>query len=120
MINRDGTKKILQFLVFSSVIIILFGYTFFTFKDYIDGPKIIITEPLNGSTVSTSTVTVKGQVLHIQEVTINKKPILIDKQGNFIQTLLLFPGYNVSMIYAKDKFGRTIEYKLELVYQDKN
>lgn len=117
--NRDGIKKILRLILVLSIITIVLGYAFFTFKDYIDGPKIIIDEPINGSMISTSTVMIKGRVLHIQDVTINSKPILIDKQGNFTQTLLLFPGYNVSVISAKDKFNRTIEYKLELVYQDK-
>lgn len=119
MINRDGIKNILRLSLIVFVIIIVFGYALFSFKDYIEGPVIIINEPVNGSLISTSTVTIRGQVLHIQDVAINNKPILIDKQGNFIQNILLFPGYNVSIISAKDKFKRTIEYKLELVYQDK-
>lgn len=70
--------------------------------------------------ISTSTVTVKGQVLHIQDVSINGRPIQIDTSGNFSEPLLLFPGYNVAVISAKDRFKRITEYKLELVYQDKN
>jgi heat shock protein HtpX len=33
--------------------------------------------------------------------------------------LYVLPGYNVSVISANDKFKRTTEYKMELVYQDK-
>lgn len=84
------------------------------------GPEIIIFEPRNGSTIATSTVLIRGQALRIQDISLNNRPILIDEQGNFSETLLLFPGYNVSLISAQDKFDRTIEYKLELVYQDKN
>jgi hypothetical protein len=58
-------------------------------------------------------------VKNIQNITLNNKPLLIDKDGNFTETLLLFPGYNVSVISANDKFKRTTEYKMELVYQDK-
>lgn len=119
MINRDGIKKILQLILFTTMIVIVFAYSFFSFKDYIDGPVIEITEPINGSTVASSTVVVKGKVSHTQEVSLNDKTLLIDTQGNFKETLLLSPGYNVSLISAKDKFKRTIEYKLELVYQDK-
>lgn len=94
-------------------------YSLFSFRDYIEGPEIIINEPVNGTTFSTSTVTIKGRVLRIQDVTLNNKPILIDTDGNFSEVLMLLPGYNVSVISAKDKFKRTIEYKLEFVYQDK-
>lgn len=118
--NRDGIKKILKLVFFVIILSTLSGYSYITFKDYIDGPRIIINEPINGSTISTSTVTIIGQVLHIQDVRLNNRPLLIDKQGNFRETILLFPGYNVSVISAQDKFKRTIEYKLELVYQDKN
>ena len=120
MINRDGVKKIIKLVFFTFIISIVLGYSYITFRDYIDGPQIIISEPLNGSTISTPTVQIVGKVLHIQDVKLNNRPILIDKQGNFKETLLLFPGYNVSVISAQDKFKRTIEYKLELVYQDKN
>ena len=120
MINREGTKKILRTLILASIVCIVTGYAYFASRDYILGPRIVISEPINGSTHSTSTVLIRCQALRIQDITLNNRPILIDEQGNFSETLLLFPGYNVSLISAQDKFDRTIEYKLELVYQDKN
>lgn len=117
MINRDGVKKILKLTFFILIIVIVIGYSFFSFRDYISGPKIIITYPENGSTMSTTTVEIKGQALHIRDITINNKPLIIDKLGNFVYTLLLFPGYNSASISAKDKFNRITEYKLELVYK---
>lgn len=120
MINREGTKKIVRTAVIVILACIVLGYTYFASRDYILGPKIIISEPINGTTISTSTVIIKGQALRIQDIILNNRPILIDEKGNFSETLLLFPGYNVAVISAHDKFNRTIEYKLELVYQDKN
>ncbi len=117
MINRDGIKRIIQITFIILLICIVAVYSYISFRDYISGPKIIVTEPVNGSTISTSTVKIQGQILHVQEISLNNRPLLIDKQGNFTETLLLFPGYNVSLFSAKDKFGRTTEYKLELVYK---
>lgn len=119
MINREGTKKLVRSTIITLIVCIVIGYTYFATRDYILGPQIIISEPVNGSTISTSTIHLKGQALRIQDITLNNRPILIDEQGNFSETILLFPGYNVSLISAQDKFDRTIEYKLELVYQDK-
>lgn len=115
--NRDGIKRILQISIFAVIILIVGTYIYISFKDYANGPQIIITSPENGSTIATSTVVIKGQVIHVQEITFNNKPILIDQQGNFTETLLLSPGYNIALFSAQDKFKRTTEYKLELVYQ---
>lgn len=120
MINREGTQKLLKIAIFIIVASSVLLYIYTASRDFIKGPRINVTYPENGSTLSTSTVTIKGQVIHIQDVTINGRPIQIDTQGNFTEPLLLFPGYNVTVISAKDRFKRITEYKLELVYQDSN
>ncbi len=117
MNNREGTKKILKISIVSIVILVLISYALFASHSLISGPEIIVTEPVSGSTVNISSVIVKGIVLRIQDIKLNGRPILIDKEGNFSETLLLSPGYNVFLLSAEDKFNRTIEYKLELVYQ---
>lgn len=117
MINREGTKKIIKILIIATVILLIVGYALFESKSLVKGPSIIIFEPSNGTSVSSSSIMVKGQALRIKEITMNGRPISVDKQGFFNEYLILAPGYNVSILYAKDKFNRTIEYKLELVYQ---
>ena len=119
MINREGTKKILKFTIITFIVLIVVGYSLFASHSLISGPEIIITEPQNGVTIATSSVIVKGIASRIQDITLNGRPVFIDEKGNFTETILLFPGYNVSLFSAKDKFNRTTEYKLELVYKDK-
>lgn len=118
MITRDGTKKILRSIIVLVIVGVISGYTYFSSKNYIEGPKISVFSPQNGTTIYEPSVEIVGQALRIQDITINGRPILIDEQGNFKETLLLLPGYNVSMINAVDKFGRNTEYKMELVYED--
>jgi hypothetical protein len=117
MINRDGTKKILKIGGLVIIILIIVGYSLFESNSLIKGPEIIVFEPQSGSLIATSSVMIKGQALRIQDISLNGRPILIDKEGNFNETVLLSPGYNASLLSAKDKFNRTIEYKLELVYE---
>jgi hypothetical protein len=115
--NRYGVKKILSIFAFSLVIVIILGYIYFAFRDYIKGPYIEIYEPINGYTTSSSTIKISGKALRIKDIMLNGRPLLIDTEGNFNEILLLSPGYNVSLMNATDKFNRTIEYKLELVYK---
>lgn len=111
-------KRTIKISIFIVIVSTIVGYTYFAFRDYINGPEIILYEPVNGSIVSTSTIIIKGQSLRIQDIALNERPIVTDEKGNFRETLLLFPGYNISVIKARDKFDRIIEYKLELVYKE--
>lgn len=117
MFNREGTKKLLTGFSILFVVLVVVGYSLFESHSFISGPEIIIIEPAPGSTIATSSIMVKGMALRIQDITLNGRPILIDKEGNFSEVVLLHPGYNASLFSAKDKFDRTTEYKLELVYQ---
>jgi hypothetical protein len=117
MINRDDTKKIIKIAGLIVVLLFIIAYALFESNSLIKGPEIILTSPHSGDVFSTSSVNVKGMALRIQDITLNGRPILIDQSGNFEETLLLAPGYNVSLFRAKDKFNRTIEYKFELVYE---
>jgi hypothetical protein len=47
---------------------------------------------------------------------LNDRQIFVDKDGTFNEELLLSPGYNVWTIQAKDKFGRIVTKKIELVF----
>src|SRR5574343_123706 len=114
--NRYDTKRLLTLAIFLIISTLIFGYIYFAFRDYIRGPFLSITSPENGSTVATSTAIIRGKALRIKDISINGRPILIDREGNFAELVLLAPGYNPSLIKAIDKFNRTIEYKLELVY----
>ncbi|MES3031550.1 MAG: hypothetical protein V4697_04040 [Patescibacteria group bacterium] len=116
MITREGTQKILKTTLALLAIALVVGYTLFASRDFIRGPDIVIKEPVNGSTLATSSVLVVGQALRIQKIELNNRPILIDKEGNFKETILLLPGYNSPLFTASDKFGRKTEYKLELIY----
>ncbi len=118
MITRNTTSKLIKTIIFLIIIVVIFGYIYFAFRDYISGPSLIISEPENGSIVHDPVVNIRGQALRIKEINLNNRPLLIDEEGNFTENLLLFPGYNIAVLTAIDKFGRTIEYKLELVYEN--
>jgi capsule polysaccharide export protein KpsE/RkpR len=117
MINREGVKKLFKISSLVIIILIIIIYTLFTSHSFIAGPEIIILEPISGSTIATSSIEVTGISHRIKEITLNGKPIIVDKEGNFKEIIVLNDGYNASLLKATDKFGRTTEYKLELVYK---
>ncbi len=117
MINREGTKKIIKISIIFLFSIIILGYAFFTSYNFLAGPKISIYEPLQNSVINSQSVIIKGTATRIKDINMNGKPVIVDKDGNFEEILLLSPGYNSTLFSAKDRFNRTTEYKLELVYK---
>jgi hypothetical protein len=116
MITRYGIHRILKTLTFTAVILIVVGYGLFATHDYIVGPTILVREPANGSTFTASNIHIKGVVSRIQDITLNGRSITIDGKGNFDESVLLSPGYNIFELVAHDKFGRSKDVRLELVY----
>ncbi|MEK9201514.1 MAG: hypothetical protein AAB944_00930 [Patescibacteria group bacterium] len=93
-------------------------YIFYQGKSIIEGPLISIQSPINGATITSSLIEVRGISDNIARISLNDRPIFIDEEGFFKEKILLSPGYNIIKLTAADKFGRVKEQILELIYRD--
>lgn len=115
--SRRETKFYLKAIVITVFLIALFGYGIFEIWNYATGPKIVLTTPQNGAAVSESLISIEGQGKNIKEITLNDRPIVTDEAGNFKEKILLSYGYNVLELKAHDRFGKTTEQELQIVYK---
>lgn len=97
--------------------LLLVGYGLLQTKNLILGPSLAIASPKNGAAVGLNVVEVKGQADRIAFLSLNGEKIFTDQDGHFSQKLLLNRGYNIIRLEAEDRFGRTIEKVLNLVYE---
>ncbi len=104
-------------MVIGLFLVILFGYGIYEVWNYAIGPRILISTPASGIAVSESLISIEGQVKNGKEISLNDRPIVVDQAGNFSEKVLLSYGYNVLMLKAEDRFGKTTEQKLEIVYK---
>ncbi len=65
-----------------------------------------------------SIVKINGKAKNAIHLSLNGREIYIDKDGSFTEPVALLPGLSVMTINAKDKFGKTSEKKIELMYQE--
>lgn len=115
MLTRGALQKT---IILGLVIVIAAGLLYFIYRTsraYLSGPNIVISAPADYASFSTSTVTIKGVALRVQSITLDGRPITIDDKGNFSETILLLPGYNIETIGAEDQFGHAVQKRLELV-----
>jgi len=117
MLTRYGTKKIVRSALLVCTVCLVIGYALFATHDFILGPSLTVTEPVNGDSFTTPNIKIKGVVRRIRNITLNGRAITIDDKGNFSETVLLAPGYNVFELVVDDKFGRSKDYRLEYTYR---
>ncbi|MDO8620571.1 MAG: hypothetical protein Q7R64_04470 [bacterium] len=92
-------------------------YAYFQSWEYLQGPVLTVIEPLNGSTSTTSLVTLLGNARNVAFLTLNGRQIFTNEQGRFRESLLLPKGYSIMTLEGKDRFGHSVEKRLELVYK---
>jgi len=119
MAGRNIKTVIRTFIIILAVIAVL-GYTYYRTRDYLIGPQINITSPLNNQTVINPMLPIQGKTKNVTDLTLNDRKIFVDKQNIFTEQLLLQPGYNVIKIVAIDKFKKSVVKKIEIVYQEEN
>ena len=112
--NLNTYLKIIGIIVFVTAI---FGYAFFQARNIVLGPVVEITNPMNGASVESSLVEITGKVKNISHINMNDNQIFTDDKGVFNEKLILSYGYNIITINARDRFGRVVKKKLELIYK---
>lgn len=77
---------------------------------------VSVSSPVNGATVSTSPVTVKGKTQPKAEVYVNDVSTVADAAGSFMVQLPLDEGENPIIVVANDADGNMAETELTITY----
>jgi hypothetical protein len=117
--NGERSKRILKIILVVLIAGGIIGYSYYQSRNLIKGPQISLTSPVVGTTVENPLVSIEGTAKNISFITLNDRQIFVDNEGTFKEELLLSPGYNIWQIAAKDKFGRIVNKKIELVLQER-
>ncbi len=115
-VYEDG-KLMVRVLITILFVFVIVGYSVFQAHNIMTGPEIALASSQTGEVVTDPTFNINGKAKNISFISVDDRPIYIDESGQFNEKLLLYPGYNIIRIYARDKFGTETEKKIELVYQ---
>ena len=108
-------RRIIKLVVGGLGVALIVGYSFFMLNDFVYGPRIIISIPLNGYSTTTPAIIVQGRVIHTNNLSINDAQTAVDLDGNFHSRLILAPGYNIIKVTAKDNYERVVKKTIEIV-----
>jgi len=111
-------KTILKAALIGLVLVFIGIYGYSKTKDLIDGPRISVSSPEDGETLFQSASVISGTAKNVSFLSLNDRPIFVDKNGNFSETVALLPGYNILSVRGIDKFGKKTEKTLQLVLRE--
>jgi len=103
-------------VIITVFLFVLTSYVYFQAHDFILGPVLTISSPINGSSTTEELVVVEGTALNISNITLNDRSIVTNESGQFREQLLLAYGYNIITIEARDRFNRVVKETIELVH----
>lgn len=108
---RDGRITRIAIILFFLLII---GYAYFEARGVLYGPQIhVSTEPV---AVTDPFIAIQGMAERITDLSMNGRPISVTEDGAFNEPYLLAPGLNRIMLDAKDRYGRTTQQIIQIVY----
>lgn len=111
----DQKKLFLKIGFIAIILLIVSSYGYLKMRNLVLGPTITISEPKNGETFTSSTVSIHGAAKNISSLSLNDLPIFVNDKGDFSEMIALSPGYNIISLKGTDKFGKKTEKVLELV-----
>lgn len=111
-----GPKKSINATIFFVLLFFLIVYGFFQARNLLTGPQIEIENPLDGSVLTVPEIEIRGQARNIAFINLNDGQIFVDDGGYFNEKLIAQPGYNIIKLSAEDRFGRSIEKFIQIVY----
>jgi len=108
--------NIKRFVIILSVFLLV-AYGVFNSRNLLIGPTIELFSPTKDTETDNNVLTIDGRAQNITYISLNEKPISVDKEGLFQEKLLLSPGSNIIEIKAEDQFKKETMKTIEVYYK---
>lgn len=95
--------------------IALIAYAYYEARGVLYGPTISV--PEEAVTVHDPFVKIKGKADRISKLSMNGKSIPVTEDGYFEEPYVLAEGYNRISLTAADKYGRSTERFIEIMFE---
>ncbi len=118
MTRTINIKNYLRIGLLGGLFVFIIGYTIFQTKAISKGVDLEISGLKNGETLMHEQVSLSGKALHANHLLVNGREIVIDKENNFLDELVLSPGYNIITVEARDRFDKKTKETFEVFYAE--
>lgn len=111
-------RILIRFLAIIIAITGISGYAFYESRNLLRGPILTISTPQSGAVSNSPVTSITGQVENSVSIKMNDRDITTDPTGRFQEKFVLSEGTNVVKVAAVDRFGRTAEKYVQILYNE--
>ena len=105
------------YLIATIGLIVIICYGIFVALPYLLGPGLTVMTPLQGSTVTSPTVSVSGKTTRVSYLSINDLAVPLSEDGTFTVERAYPKGYTVLVVRARDRFGREVTETIRFIHK---
>lgn len=106
-----------QILVGIIVFLVVLTYLGFQYSSFFLGPKLEVTQPVNGEVVKSNKVVVKGTTNPYATVTVEDEEARVELDGTFEKDVFVFTGKKEIVIVSKNRFGKASVEKITITVE---
>jgi len=117
MLPYYDLRKRLELALLVALALVAIAYGAFRAYPLIAGPSIVIYNPQDGDYVASTTFEISGRVMRANIITLQGRPITIDTEGHFTETLVPQAPYTILILVAQDAYGETVSKILRVIPQ---
>ncbi len=99
-------KRKIEWGVVAASIVVITGYALLRSHDLVSGVALDVTSIHDGMSLRSAILPIEGIAKRATTLLVDNRPLTVDKEGRFKDTLVLGPGVNVITLAARDKFGK--------------
>lgn len=92
--------------IIALLFILLLAYALYEARAVILGPRISISNPVDGETLEDPVITMEGKAQNVAWLSLNGRQIFTDEEGHWSEKLILSPGLSIMTVSGRDRFGR--------------
>ncbi len=99
------------------VVVIVLVYLGFQYSSFFLGPKLKVTQPVNGEVVKSNKVVVKGTTNPYATVTVEDEEVRVELDGTFEKDVFVFTGKKEIIVISRNRFGKSSEEKINITVE---
>lgn len=94
--------------LFFIVVVSAIAYGFWEGRALIEGPRLSLISPAQGTVSGNGFVTVSGHVARVNALSVNGLAVLPNEDGSFKRVFVFARGEDILQVTVTDRFGRSV------------
>ncbi len=116
--KKRSLKKIIKNTLIIGFIFFLVSYTIKNTRLISGGIDLQIEGIENGKIYNDGTLQITGNAKRAKHLLVNGREVSLNQDGDFVDYLVLLPGYNIVTVSAEDKFGKITKQIFDIIREE--